>query len=148
MSFEQYLIIVFSGTGALLIAIGDGWEKWGKLSCLIASPLWIVSAAGAAQWGMFLMTIWVSCTYVLGVFRHWRRGDYPWYRLIACSGCKGSGKIPEPICCGNFVEDCGPVCCGQLDFGGTAGAPEIDCGLCHGRGRVPATPDTSSPRLA
>lgn len=80
MNLQQLLIIVFSGSGALLIGIGGGWEKWGKLSCLIASPLWILSTAGGAQWGMFLMTIWVSLSYVLGVTRHWLKRDYPWQR--------------------------------------------------------------------
>lgn len=83
MNPSQMLIVVFSGTGALMINLGGRWAKWGKLSCLVASPLWILSTAGGTQWGMFLMTIWVSCTYVLGVYRHWRAQDYPWQRKAA-----------------------------------------------------------------
>lgn len=74
MTFDQWVILIFSGSGALCINLGGSRYKWGQLLCAVASPCWIFSTFHHGQFGMCALTTWVSACYVYGVYNSfWRR---------------------------------------------------------------------------
>ncbi|MDB4309149.1 hypothetical protein N9913_02445 [Porticoccaceae bacterium] len=68
----QAIILI---TGALAIWLTQQSNKtWQKYACLIGlagQPFWLWSTYQSGQWGMLLLSIFYTYTWMLGIYNHW-----------------------------------------------------------------------------
>jgi hypothetical protein len=48
-------------------------RRWGYVVGLLSQPGWLISAVLAEQWGIALLTIWYTLSYVRGMVQHFKR---------------------------------------------------------------------------
>lgn len=66
----QFALVFFSGLAFALLNLGGKWTRWGAVVGLIAQPFWF-AALQHGQWGMFLLTLWLTACYIAGIARGW-----------------------------------------------------------------------------
>lgn len=68
----QIVIPVLTGLNIYMLARTDHWQRWGYVVGLLAQPFWFYATIMADQWGLFVLSCWVTYSLSMGV---WRRFD-------------------------------------------------------------------------
>lgn len=68
----QAAILLFTGTALLLIALPESirWRRWGYLIGLLAQPFWYCATYRHEQWGMFIVSLLCTFSWMLGVWNY------------------------------------------------------------------------------
>lgn len=63
----QLLICVVSGLAIILISF-KGWKRTvGFITGLAGQPLWFYETVSHRQWGMFILSLWFTVSYLNGL---------------------------------------------------------------------------------
>jgi hypothetical protein len=68
----QIGIIVFSCLSIFLLSRKDKWMPYGFIIGLVGQPLWLYSSIYSGQWGVFIVTLWFSWRYLVGITNYWK----------------------------------------------------------------------------
>lgn len=69
----QAAILVLTGWGLWLTGSrGRRQQRRGYLLCLAAQPLWLADTLQHRQWGMFLLTCWLTASFIRAAVARWR----------------------------------------------------------------------------
>lgn len=70
-SYSQMGIVVF-GVGALWLVGKDGpYRKYGFIMGLLGQPFWFYTAIHTEQWGIFLIAVIYTITWIRGIYNNW-----------------------------------------------------------------------------
>ena len=68
----QILIAITGVTAIWLTQQGnDAWKKYACLFGLAGQPFWFISAYQAEQWGIFVLCLFYTYSWGLGVYNNW-----------------------------------------------------------------------------
>lgn len=72
----QLWIAAGQGTAMWLTARTDRWSRWGFPLALSIQPGYFYATWKAEQWGMFILTAWLTYSFAMGTYnRFWRKYD-------------------------------------------------------------------------
>ncbi len=69
----EQIVIAFTGVIAIWLTQQKN-EKWKKFACLfgiIGQPFWFYSAYTNEQWGIFILCIFYTYSWLLGIKNNW-----------------------------------------------------------------------------
>jgi hypothetical protein len=67
---NQIAIVLFSGLS--IWALAGKHYRLGFVAGLCGQPFWIYAVASEEQWGMFVVSLWVTINQARGLREHWR----------------------------------------------------------------------------
>jgi len=63
----QFLICVVSGLAIILISFRGRARTFGFITGLAGQPLWFYETVTRRQWGMFILSLWFTISYLNGL---------------------------------------------------------------------------------
>ena len=78
----EQILIAFTGVTAIWLTQQhrDSWKKYACLFGICGQPFWFYSAIQAEQWGIFVLSIFYTYSWCLGVKNNWltkNMNDFP-----------------------------------------------------------------------
>lgn len=71
VDIQQILILFFSGASIWAFA-GVKYKRLGFILGLCGQPFWIYTTFQAAQWGMFIVSLWFTGNHIRGLYNYRR----------------------------------------------------------------------------
>ena len=68
---SQIFIAIFTCTSIWLLAQKGDLQKWGYFPGIAATPFWLWSVYHAHQYGMMVVSVWVTYCHIKGINNHW-----------------------------------------------------------------------------
>lgn len=72
---SQIAILILSCTSVFFITRKDEWTKWGYVLGLCSQPFWLYTTYTHQQWGMFLLSIFYTYRWAIGINNYWIKKD-------------------------------------------------------------------------
>lgn len=70
----QLLICIFGLSSIFLINLKNKFSKYGPILGIISQPLWFYESYKAKQWGIFILTIGYTISWIIGIYKYWING--------------------------------------------------------------------------
>ena len=67
----QVLILILSASAIWLVSQKSKWSRWGHIVGLAAQPLWALTTIQNEQWGLFVLTLFYSYCWSMGIYNYW-----------------------------------------------------------------------------
>lgn len=70
----EQIVIAFTGVIAIFLTQQNYRPDWKKFACLfgvLGQPFWMYAAYTAGQWGILVLTLFYSYSWLLGVWNYW-----------------------------------------------------------------------------
>lgn len=71
MLFSQLMIFIFGASGIWFVSRKEEWKKWGYIFGLCGQPFWFYSAWNSEQWGIILLTLFYTYSWIQGIYNYW-----------------------------------------------------------------------------
>lgn len=84
---SQSLILCLGGASIWLVSRQEPWSRWGFVVGLASQPLWFYSTLHAVQYGLFLLSLWYTYSYVQGIV----------YRFGAHAAAKSAAALLQQL---------------------------------------------------
>ena len=67
----QLSIMIFGGIAIYLISLKRKCRRWGYIFGLISQPFWIYTTFKNNQYGMFILSLWYTYSWINGIYNFW-----------------------------------------------------------------------------
>lgn len=71
MDLIQFFILIFSAISILLVCRTDKYKKYGYIFGLISQPFWFYSSYINHQYGMLILTVVYTYSWIVGIYNYW-----------------------------------------------------------------------------
>ncbi len=74
----EQILIAFTGVTAIFLTqqSNDKLKKYACIFGLAGQPFWFYSAYTAEQWGILVLCIFYTYSWLLGVYNNWIKSEY------------------------------------------------------------------------
>lgn len=72
---SQFAILIIMALTNYLISRTDKWNKWGFVVGLTGQPFWFYSTWINNQYGMFVLAIWCTYTWSIGIYNRFYKKE-------------------------------------------------------------------------
>jgi hypothetical protein len=72
LDFISQIWMVIFGCGSIwLLGRREDWRRWGYIAGLVSQPAWLFSGFYHHQWGLVLISVWYTYSWIQGVWNFW-----------------------------------------------------------------------------
>ena len=71
MDFVQIIILILGCSSIWLVSRTEDWKKYGYVIGLINQPFWIYTSIVNEQWGIFILSLFYSYSWIMGIYNYW-----------------------------------------------------------------------------
>jgi len=68
---NQILISTLGCIAIFLVSRKDKWQRYGYIFGLLSQPFWFIETFRAEQWGIFILCIWYTINWSIGIYNYW-----------------------------------------------------------------------------
>lgn len=65
------MILIFGCSAIWLVSRKEKWKRWGYIAGLFAQPFWFYTSYQGQQWGIFILTMFYSYSWLQGIYFYW-----------------------------------------------------------------------------
>jgi hypothetical protein len=69
----QIWMVIFGCAAIWLLGRREEWRRWGYVTGLVSQPAWFFSGFYHHQWGLVLVSLWYSYSWLQGIRNFWVR---------------------------------------------------------------------------
>jgi hypothetical protein len=69
----QIWMVIFGCAAIWLLGRREEWRRWGYVTGLVSQPAWLFSGFYHHQWGLVLVSLWYSYSWMQGIRNFWVR---------------------------------------------------------------------------
>jgi small-conductance mechanosensitive channel len=67
----QIWIIIFGCSAIWFVGRLEKWKRWGYIFGLLSQPAWIYTSIYYNQWGVLILSLWYTYSWIQGVYNYW-----------------------------------------------------------------------------
>jgi nicotinamide riboside transporter PnuC len=67
----QIAILIFGASSIWLVSRKEQWKRWGYILGLCGQPFWFYLTITTNQWGMFILTLFYTYSWIQGIYNYW-----------------------------------------------------------------------------
>lgn len=75
MNIIQIGILLFGVPAIWFVSRKEKWKRWGYIFGLCSQPFWMYSAITNEQWGIFILTLFYTYSWIQGIYNYWFKKD-------------------------------------------------------------------------
>ena len=64
-------IVLFGGSAIWFVGGKEKWKRWGYILGLCTQPFWFWTAIENRQWGVLILSIWYTYSWLQGIYNYW-----------------------------------------------------------------------------
>lgn len=68
---SQGWMVIFGCGSIWLLGRREDWRRWGYIAGLVSQPVWLFSGFYHNQWGLVLISLWYTYSWIQGVWNFW-----------------------------------------------------------------------------
>ncbi len=70
-TISQFGVIIFGGSAIWVLGRREYWNRWGYIIGLCSQPFFLYTTFVNSQWGLFVLSIFYTYSWVQGIYNHW-----------------------------------------------------------------------------